>query len=137
MRPLVVIDITSDVSQGGGEYAATADDIKKYELSVRRKIKPGSIVVFRSDWSLKYDNYLTDGLPSVYPSVSLDALKFLHDERNILMHGVEPFDNDMTENKEGEAWIAHKNKCMLKGLKNLNKVPKHGCLASIGVKPVI
>jgi kynurenine formamidase len=76
-----VIDITSDVSKGGGEYTATADDVKKYELSVRRKIKPGSIVVFRSDWSLKYDDYLTDGLPSIYPSVSLDALKFLHDER--------------------------------------------------------
>jgi len=48
------------------------------------------------------------------------------------MHGVEPFDSDMTANKEGEAWIAHNNKSMLKGLKNLNKVPKHGCLASVG-----
>ena len=45
-----------DVRSGGEGYAATVDDIKKYEQSIRRTINPGSIVVFRSDWSLKVSN---------------------------------------------------------------------------------
>jgi kynurenine formamidase len=43
----------------------------------------------------------------VFPGVSLDALKFLHQQRNILFHGHEPLDTDTTPNLEGEHWLLH------------------------------
>jgi len=37
--------------------------------------------------------------------VGLEALKFLHQQRQILFHGHEPLDTDSTPNLEGEAWL--------------------------------
>ena len=47
------------------------------------------------------------GRAKTFPGVSLDALKFLHEERRILFHGHEPLDTDATPNLEGEHWLLH------------------------------
>lgn len=58
--------------------------------------------------------------------MSLEALKFLHMDRKVLMHGVEPLDTDSSENKLGAAWLAHNNRLWMKGLARLDEVPQHG-----------
>merc|ERR1712224_352979 len=74
-----------------------------------------------------WEGFKKDGLPAKYPGVTLDALKFLHKKRNILFHGHEPLDTDMTPSLEGEA----------EGVANLDKVPAVGCLLSTGyAKPL-
>lgn len=135
LRPLVVIDIHEQVAEDAG-YHATLQDVKDWE-SANGRIPEASAVFFRSDWYKGWDKYADEGLPSKYPGVTLDALKFLHLERGILLHGHEPLDTDMTPTLEGEAWLMHNNFAQAEGLANLDLVPAAGCLLSIGfAKPL-
>jgi kynurenine formamidase len=64
--------------------------------------------------------------------VSLEALKFLHLERQILFHGHEPLDTDTTATLEGEAWLMHNHFAQAEGVANLDEVPEAGALIVIG-----
>ncbi len=131
VRPLAVVDITPQVAKDPG-YHATAADVLSWEKQHGR-VPAGSAVFFRSGWGLKWDEYTASGeMPASFPGVSLDALKFLHLNRSILVHGHEPLDTDMTPSLEGEAWLMHKNFLQVEGAANLHKVPPSGCLLSIG-----
>jgi len=136
LRPLVVINIVPKVKDHLN-YSATVQDVKDWEKAHGTKVPKGSAVFFRSDWSKAWDRYSKDGLPDQFPGVSLEALKFLHRDREILFHGHEPLDTDMTPSLEGEAWLMHNNFAQGEGITNLHKVPEHGCLLSIGfAKPL-
>ena len=131
LRPLVVVDITSKVALDAG-YHAAVDDVLDWE-ALHGKLPVGSVVMFRSDWSRAWDEYAVKGsMPATFPGVSLAALKFLHTERSILVHGHEPLDTDMTPSLEGEAWLMHNNFMQIEGVANLHLVPPAGCLLSIG-----
>jgi kynurenine formamidase len=67
-----------------------------------------------------------------FPGVSLDALKFLHEQRHILLHGHEPLDTDTTPTLEGESWLMHNGYTQAEGVANLDQVPEKGCLIAIG-----
>jgi kynurenine formamidase len=133
LRPLVVINIAPKVKKDLS-YAAGVEDVKEWEESHGR-VPEGSVVFFRSDWSLKWQEYKTP--PATYPGVQLKTLKFLHLDRKILFHGHEPLDTDMTATLEGEAWLMHNNFAQAEGVTNLQDVPEFGCLLSIGfAKPL-
>ena len=90
----------------------------------------------RSDWSKRWT---TDPVKAQelaadpnFPSVALDALKFLHLKRHILFHGHEPLDTDRTPTLEGEAWLMHNGYAQAEGVDNLDGVPATGCLVSFG-----
>lgn len=128
LRPLVVIDVT----ERPPGYHATVTDLMGWEASHSR-IPEGAVVVFRSDWSRSWARYARKGkVPDVFPGVSLPALRFLHQNRSILMHGHEPLDVDMSSQLEGEAWLMHNNYMQLEGLTNLHLLPSAGALVSIG-----
>ena len=85
----------------------------------------------RSDWHKKWndpDRYNQ----KPFPGITLDALKFLHLQRNILFHGHEPLDTDTTPNLEGEYWLMHNYYCQAEGVTNLDQVPEAGALIAIG-----
>ena len=85
----------------------------------------------RSDWYKGWsDTKRFNQKP--FPGVSLDALKFLHKEREILFHGHEPLDTDTTPTLEGEAWLMHNHFAQAEGVANLDKVPETGALIIIG-----
>jgi kynurenine formamidase len=90
----------------------------------------------RSDWSKRWteDPVKAKELAADpnFPSVGLDALKFLHRKRHILFHGHEPLDTDTTPTLEGEAWLMHHGFAQAEGVDNLAGVPATGCLVSIG-----
>lgn len=129
VRPLVVISIVEQVRSNPG-YHLTAADVKAWE-QVHGEIPEGSVVFVRSDWSKRWNE---PGLAaeSAFPGVSLDALKYLHLERKILMHGHEPLDTDMTPTLEGEAWLLHNGYTQAEGVANLDQVPETGALVCIG-----
>lgn len=85
----------------------------------------------RSDWYNKWDQPDFAAL-FPFPGVSLDALKFLHQQRGILFHGHEALDTDTTPTLEGEAWLLHNGYTQAEGVKNLDLVPPTGCLVTIG-----
>eukprot|EP00746_Dinoflagellata_sp_MGD_P025379 gnl/MRDRNA2_/MRDRNA2_159623_c0_seq1.p1 gnl/MRDRNA2_/MRDRNA2_159623_c0~~gnl/MRDRNA2_/MRDRNA2_159623_c0_seq1.p1 ORF type:complete len:403 (+),score=77.67 gnl/MRDRNA2_/MRDRNA2_159623_c0_seq1:69-1277(+) len=135
LRPLAVIDISGKVEKDPG-YHATVEDVQDWEKK-NGQVPEGSVVMIRSDWYKGWEGFKKDGLPAKYPGVTLDTLKFLHNERKILFHGHEPLDTDMTPSLEGEGWLMHHNFAQAEGVANLDKVPDAGCLLSIGyAKPL-
>jgi kynurenine formamidase len=134
VRPLVVIDISGKVKEDPG-YALQVGDIEAFEQEHGR-IPAGSVVFVRSDWSKKWDD-VANFNSKPFPGVGLDALKFLHLEREILFHGHEPLDTDTTPTLEGEAWLLHNHFTQAEGVANLDQVPPTGALVTIGfAKPL-
>jgi kynurenine formamidase len=129
IRPLVVIDIHDKVADDPG-YHATVADIQAWEAK-HGQIPQGSVVMIRSDWSKKWSEVERFN-QKPFPGVSLEALKFLHLQRNILFHGHEPLDTDTTPNLEGEYWLLHNHYTQAEGVTNLDKVPEVGALIAIG-----
>jgi kynurenine formamidase len=134
IRPLVVINIADKVTKDAG-YSLQVEDVETWEAAHGR-IPEGAVVMVRSDW---YKRWRDIGRfnEKPFPGVGLDALKFLHLERNILFHGHEPLDTDTTPNLEGEAWLLHNHYAQAEGVANLDKVPEAGALIVIGyAKPL-
>ena len=134
IRPLVVIDVVDKVKNDPG-YHLGVDDVLSWEAEHGR-IPEGSVVMVRSDWSKKWRNVERFN-QKPFPGVALEALKFLHLERQILFHGHEPLDTDTTPTLEGEHWLMHNNFAQAEGVANLDKAPESGALISIGfAKPL-
>ena len=129
IRPLVVIDIHQQVAEDPG-YHATVADIQAWEAKHGR-IPQGSVVMIRSDWYKKWAEVERFN-KKPFPGVTLEALQFLHLERQILFHGHEPLDTDTTPNLEGEYWLLHNHYSQAEGVTNLDKVPEVGALVAIG-----
>ena len=129
VRPLVVISIVPQVAKNPG-YSLKVADIKQWERKNGR-IPEGSVVMVRSDWSKAWPDPAL-ATQTVFPGVSLPALKFLHQQRHILFHGHEPLDTDATPTLEGEDWLMHHGYTQAEGVANLDQVPATGCLVNIG-----
>ncbi len=129
VRPLVVISIVEQVAQNPG-YSLTVADIRTWEARHGR-IPAGSVVFVRSDWSKEWPNPAL-ATRTVFPGVSLAALKFLHEQRQILFHGHEPLDTDATPTLEGEAWLLRNGYTQAEGVAHLDQVPEAGALVTIG-----
>jgi len=134
LRPLCVVDISSKCTEND-RCSATVKDIEEYEKRNSR-IPAGAVVFFRSDWSKGWESYKTEGAPEVFPSVELETLQFLHEQRHILFHGHEPLDTDMTPTLAGEAWLMHNNYAQAEGVANLDQVAESGCLLSTGFSKI-
>ena len=88
--------------------------------------------MIRSDWSKKWDDPKRFTTQPV-PGVTLAALKYLHLQRHILMHGHEPLDTDDTAPKFiGETWLLEHDFAQAEGVANLDQVPECGALIAIG-----
>ena len=134
VRPLVVINIVPKVKQDP-QYFVHVADIKAWEKQ-HGNIPAGAVVFVRSDWSKRWTADPVAGQGARrdrdYSSVGLDALKFLHNKRDILFHGHEPLDTDTTPTLEGESWLMHNGYAQAEGVANLDGVPATGCLVSFG-----
>jgi kynurenine formamidase len=129
VRPLVVISIVKQVRKNFN-YSLKVSDIRAWERK-HGTIPAGSVVFVRSDWSKRWPDPALSTLKE-FPGVSLDALKFLHQQRRILFHGHEPLDTDSTPTLEGEDWLMHHGYAQAEGVANLDQVPSTGCLVDIG-----
>jgi kynurenine formamidase len=129
VRPLAVISIAEQVVRDPG-YSLQVADIVDWERR-HGTIPEGAAVFVRSDWSRDWGK---PGLAaeSVFPGVSLEALRFLHLERKILLHGHEPLDTDATATFEAERWLLTNGYTQAEGLMNLDQVPEAGALVAIG-----
>ncbi|MBI4503586.1 MAG: cyclase family protein [Gemmatimonadetes bacterium] len=129
VRPLVVISIADQVARQPG-YHLALDDVASWE-KVHGRIPEGSVVFIRSGWSKDWpDPSLTTRRP--FPGISLDAIKFLHEQRHILFHGHEALDADTTPNLDAEAWLLKNGYTQAEGVANLDQVPEAGALVVIG-----
>ena len=130
-------------AQAGGDLhrrAGGARDVN-HQLSVeevrawerrRGRIPAGSVVMVRSDWHRRWpDSKRFQPADGRFPGVSLAALKFLHLERQILLHGHEPLDTDSTPTLASEDWLMANGYMQAEGVAHLDQVPETGALVAI------
>jgi kynurenine formamidase len=131
LRKLAVISIVDRV-QADANYHLTVDDVRGWEKT-NGTVPAGCVLMVRSDWSKRWPDVArfqpADGK---FPGVTLDALKLLHLERRILLHGHEPIDTDSTPTLIGEDWLMNNGYMQAEGVANLDQVPATGALVAIG-----
>jgi kynurenine formamidase len=131
VRKLAVISVADKV-QGDPTYHLTVADVREWEAA-HGTIPRGSVVMVRSDWHTRWpDAARFQPADRRFPGVSLDALKLLHLERQILLHGHEPIDTDSTSTLVGEDWLMNNGYMQAEGVANLDQVPATGALVAIG-----
>jgi kynurenine formamidase len=131
LRKLAVISVADKV-RADPNYHLTAADVRDWETANGR-IPQGAVVMVRSDWHKRWpDAARFQPADGKFPGVSLDALKLLHLERRILLHGHEPIDTDSTATLIGEDWLLNNGYMQAEGVANLDQVPATGALIAIG-----
>ncbi|MFO1414248.1 MAG: cyclase family protein [Burkholderiales bacterium] len=131
LRKLAVISIADKVAASPG-YHLTADDVRAWERT-NGTIPAGSVVMVRSDWSQRWpDAARVQPADGQFPGATLEAIKLLHLERKILLHGHEPLDADASPTLVVEDWLMNNGYMQAEGVANLDQVPATGALVAIG-----
>ncbi|MBR4444765.1 MAG: cyclase family protein [Solobacterium sp.] len=135
--PLCVIDITKQVAEDV-HYAVTKADIQAYEAKYG-PIPDGAFVALRTDWSKHWPDM--DALSGIaedgsenFPGWSMEALRYIYEERNAAANGHETLDTDASAEaaKAGdlacERYVLDSGKLQVEVLDNLDKVAPAGAL---------
>ena len=134
--PLVVIDVHVEAAKNP-DYILSLERVKKWEADHGR-IPSGAFVAMRTDWSKRWpdgeamENKDTKGT-SHYPGWTMEALKYLYEERKITASGHETTDTDpgIAASKDDatlETYILSTNHYQIELLTNLDQVPESGAL---------
>ena len=143
--PLVVIHKEKEVEENN-DYRLTQQDILAFEQE-HGKIPEGCFVAFASGWSKRWNDraafYNKDKQGwSRTPGWDLEALKFLHTERNVAAIGHETLDTDsgldFVHNNDlvGERYWLSQNKFQVEVLNNLSRLPAVGAAVFIGAPKI-
>jgi len=134
--PLVVIDCSQKVA-ANPDYQLVLGDVQAWEKKHGR-IPAGSFVAMRSDWYKRFSDFdafynKDENGQSHYPGWTIEALKFLFNERAVTAIGHEPIDADAAvAQKEGffscESYVLSTNRFQIELIANLDKVPEAGAL---------
>ncbi|WP_213583580.1 cyclase family protein [Paenibacillus sp. J2TS4] len=137
LLPLVVIDKSKE-AEANNDYSLTVDDLLHFEAEHGR-IEAGTFVALRTDWSKRwpdveaFNNKDAEGHNRI-PGWSLDALKFLFEQRKIKAIGHETYDTDSSLDfqKNGallsEYYVLEQDTYQVELLTNLDKVPATGAI---------
>lgn len=145
LLPLIVINKEKEVEKKP-DYSLTVEDIQAFEVEYG-KIPAESFVAFASGWSKRWEEpesfYNKDESGQAHtPGWSLEALKFLHEERQVTAIGHETLDTDSsvdcTKNGGliGELYWLGQDKFQVEVLNRLTELPAVGGAISIGVPKV-
>ena len=135
--PLCVVDITEKVKKDV-HYAVTVEDIKAYEEKYG-PIPEGAFVALYTGWSEKWPDM--DALSGTdaeggehFPGWSMEALKYIYEERNAAANGHETLDTDASQVAAAagdlacERYVLDKGKLQVEVLCNLDKVAPAGAV---------
>ena len=134
--PFVVIDVHEAVAENP-DYTMTLDDVKDWEKKHGR-IPEGAFVAMRTDWSKRWpsmdamQNRDAAGIAH-YPGWSMEALKYLYEERKITASGHETTDTDpgvatSRDDYSLETYILKSDHYQIELLAHLDAVPEAGAL---------
>ena len=124
--PLEVFDMTP-ILKTEPNHALSVDDIKAWEHRHGR-VPAGSFAALRTDmykdWETNQQRFKRDP----FPAWSLDAIRFLYEQRGIVANGHESMDTDATDDLKSEAWLLKHGHWQIEVMANLDKVPATGAL---------
>lgn len=135
--PLCVVDVTAKVAKDPC-YAVTVEDIKEYEAKYG-PIPDGAFVALHTGWASRWPDMdamsgtAEDGSEN-FPGWSLEALRYLYEERNAAANGHETLDTDASAVAAAagdlvcERYLLQKGKLQIELLCNLDKVPAAGAV---------
>ena len=134
--PLVVIDVHEEVAKNP-DYTLSLARVKKWEAE-HGAIPAGSFVALRTDWSKRWpdavaiENKDKAGVAH-FPGWSMEALKYLYEERKITASGHETTDTDpgLATSKDDyalETYVLGTNHYQIELLTNLDQVPEAGAI---------
>lgn len=143
--PLVVINVADKVATNH-DYQLTVDDVLEWEARYGH-VPEGAFVAMRSDWSKRWPDRQAFDNPDAsgqnhYPGWTVDALRFLFEERNVTAIGHETKDTDAAIAQPvtgfaGESYVLSTNHYQIELLANLDQVPEAGALVFVVVpKPL-
>jgi kynurenine formamidase len=124
--PLVVFDITPMLAHDPN-HALTVADIHEWERSHGR-VPPGCFAALRTDMSRDWITNPERFKRSPFPAWSLDAIKFLYEQRGIVANGHESMDTDVTDDLQSESWLLHQGHWQIEVMANLDQVPATGAI---------
>lgn len=137
--PLVVIDVHTEAAKNS-DYTLSLERVKKWETE-HGPIPGGAFVAMRTDWSKRWpdasalENKDAKGIAH-YPGWTMEALKYLYEERKITASGHETTDTDpgIAASKNDfalETYILKTNHYQIELLTNLDQVPESGALVIV------
>lgn len=145
MYPLCVIDVTDKVKEDV-HYAVTVEDIKEYEAEYGN-IPDGAFVALHTGWDKKWPDM--DAISGTdenggehFPGWSMEALKYIYEERNAAANGHETLDTDASVLAEQagdlacERYILDKGKLQVEVMCNLDQVPPAGAIVIAAFLPI-
>jgi kynurenine formamidase len=134
--PAVVIDISAK-ARANADYRLSVDDVRQFEKT-NGAIRPGTIVLLRTDWSKRWPNkkaYMGDDTPGDasklhFPSYGVEAARLLINERRVGAIGVDVASIDYGASKD---FMVHQiagaaNVPGFENLMNLDQLPATGAV---------
>jgi kynurenine formamidase len=124
--PLIVFDAIPLLTKDPN-HAFTVEDIKVWERRHGR-VPKGTFVALRTDMSKDFDANPERFKRQPFPAWSLDAIKFLYEQRGVTATGHESLDTDTTDKMESETYLLQKGHYQIEVMTNLDQVPARGAL---------
>ena len=124
--PLVVFDATPYLA-ADPSHAFSLHDLHAWEEQNGR-VPSGAFAALRTDMSRDFENDPEKFMRTPFPGWSLEAVKFLVEERGITAIGHESMDADATENMATETYLLKSGHYQIEIMANLDKVPAKGAL---------
>lgn len=122
---LVVFDITPLLGKDPN-HALTVQDIQAWEKKNGR-VPEGAFAALRTDMSKDWNNPQRFKR-SPFPAWSLEAIKFLFEQRHITAIGHESLDTDTTQTMDSETWVLKQGHYQIEVMAHLDEVPPTGAL---------
>ena len=124
--PLVVFDITP-MLKTDPNHALSVDDIKSWE-NQHGRVPAGCFAALRTDMYKDWDSNQKHFKRSPFPAWSLEAIRFLYEQRGIVANGHESMDTDTTDDLKSETWLLKHGHWQIEVMASLDKVPATGAL---------
>jgi kynurenine formamidase len=124
--PLVVFDATPYLA-ADPSHAFSLHDLLAWEAQNGR-VPSGAFAALRTDMAKDFEKDPEKFMRTPFPGWSLEAVKFLVEEREITAIGHESMDADATEKLETETYLLNSGHYQIEVMANLDKVPAKGAL---------
>jgi kynurenine formamidase len=124
--PLVVLDATPLLA-GDPNHALSVADVEAWERA-HGTVPKGSFAALRTDMSKDWDANPERFKRSPFPAWSLDAVRFLFEQRGVTAIGHEALDTDTTEAMASETWLLQNGHYQIEAMTNLDQVPATGAI---------
>jgi kynurenine formamidase len=124
--PLVVLDDTPYLARDPN-HGFSIEDLRTWEQQ-NGPVPKGSFVALRTDMYKDWDSNPERFKRNPFPAWTLDAIKFLYEQRGVIATGHEALDTDTTDKMDSETYVLQRGHYQIEAMANLDQVPPTGAV---------